>query len=384
MAAKTTKLNSKEFELGSDLDFPNYDFDYGEPKKDNHPVLSTLKAIGKGAVGSVFNRNLIRSTIKNSLPDAYGQAYDFYDQAKESVRSLYNDAARELRPATSQLKQTTQRFLPQAEGILPKAIGNKLKDWSKSQATGTSLSQDKIRDDALAMQLGSIFKAQAEDGDRKEQREEKRELLTQGVAQIRHRDLLGGLNAIDQGVSRLASYQDTVLANYQKKSLELQFRQYYVMADLLNESKKDCCRHTVPARSDRQEHGLVGLREAENFGHPEKGRGQQFMDVGKNALFGGSGGADFIKSFIDNIKKSVGEKIKGGAEGANGLADLLDMAGSAGDLGGGFGPSKTEMAGEAAGNLAGWAGLRKAQAMARARLESTLVFKRVPSICSTA
>lgn len=363
MAAKTTKLNSKEFELGSDLDFPNLDFDYGEPKKDSHPVLTTLKAIGKGAVGSVFNRSLIRSTIKNSLPDVYGQAYDFYDQAKESVRSLYNDAAKELRPATTQLKQTTQRFLPQAEGILSKEMAQKVKDWSKSgTSSGPSLSPDRVRDDALAMQIGEIFKAQAEDTDRKEQRAEKRELLTEGVTQIRHRDILGGLSAIDQGVSRLAQYQDTVLANYQKKSLELQFRQYYVMADLLNESKRAHAATRYQLEAIVKNTGLPDYAKLSTSAALKQAVRNKFLEVGNNALFGGGGGADFIKNFIGNLKKSAAEKLKGGTDGINGLADILDVAGSVGDMGD-LGPSKHEMAGEFVGQgvgaLAKWFGQKK-------------------------
>jgi len=369
MAAKTTKLNSKEFELGSDLDFPNLDFDYGEPKKDSHPVLSTLKAIGKGAVGSVFNRGLIRSTIKNSLPDAYGQAYDFYDQAKESVRSLYNDAAKELRPATTQLKQTTQRFLPQAEGILSKELAEKVKAWSKSgTSSGASLSQDRIRDDALAMQIGQIFQAQAQDTDRKEQRAEKRELLTEGVTQIRHRDLLGGLSAIDQGVSRLAQYQDTVLANYQKKSLELQFRQYYVMADLLNESKRSAAATRYQLEAIVKNTGLPDYAKLSTSAALKQAMRNKFLEMGNNALFGGGGGADFIKNFIGNLKKSAGEKLRGGAEGVNGLADMLDMASSVGDMGD-MGPSKHEMASEFAGQGLGAIAKHFGQKYLKGRLE---------------
>lgn len=369
MAAKTTKLASKNFELGSDLDFPSYDFDYGEPKKDSNPVLSTLKAIGKGAVGSVFNRGLVRSTIKNSLPDAYGQAYDFYDQAKESVRSLYNDAARELRPATNSLKATTRRFLPEAEGILPGVIAEKMKEWSKPSTNYSSLSTESIRNDALAMQLGTIFKAQAEDSDRKETREEKREQLSQGIEQIRHRDVLTGLNAVALGVSRLANYQDNVLANYQKKSLELQFRSYYVMADLLNETKRAAAVARYQAEAVVKNTGLPDFAKLKTSDVLKQHARNKFLEVGSNALFGGTGGADFVKNFIANIKKSVGEKLKGGAEGAGGLADILDTLGGVSDATGGMGPSKAEMAGEGFGHLAGWVGLKKAQEAARKRLE---------------
>lgn len=361
MASFKEKFETKDrFDIDRDLDIPDFNFDGPTTSDDRNPVTKVAAGVMDGIKGSVFNSNQIRNTIKTSLPKSYGEALDLADHAAGTVRSLYHSAADEIRPAVNDLKNVTRRILPKAEGILPKKIGEMLKDWSKEKDSGPDLSRERQRDDALQMELGSIFKAQAEDDDKKRDQDARRDQLNQGIEQIRHRSLLSVLSGINSGISHQISYQDKITANYQRKSLELQFRSYFVLADIL-ETQRAAAEDTKTVLGNIQKNtGLpdfAKIHASESFHQIARNK---FLNTVQDSLFGESNG--YVKKLIDNIGKSVKSKIKDGIDSFSSITSMADMATSVSDgMGDEFGPDKYEMGGSLAGNIAGDYGMGKFQ-----------------------
>lgn len=349
--AKRTKFTSNNFDIDSDLDMPDFDWDAGTVKKDRNPVVTTAKATLKGAMGAVMNPSIIRSTIRKSMPKEYGEGLDLFDHTTDSMRSLYDTAAKEFKPVANDLKRITGRVLPNLEGKLPKKVAESLKRWSRGNETDyrIDLSAERQRSDAMMMEMGSIFKAQLDTAQKQGKAEEGRETFRESLNQIRHRDNIGQLNAIRSGIDRLTTYQDNVLSNYQKKSLELQFRQYFATADLLEVTKKAAAEQDARLQGILKNTGLpefVKIQETERFS--ELARNKFYENIRDN-LFGGDGGADYIKKFVDNVRKSLTEKFQNIAQQAQAVTFGLDMMGDSG----GMGPSKGEMIGGIAGGMIG-------------------------------
>jgi hypothetical protein len=365
-----TKYESNNFDIDSNLDLPDFDFNTEDVRDDRNPVIKAAKSALRGAADSVFNVGVIRSTIKKTLPKEYGDVLKVTDHTAESVRSLYDTAAKEFKPVVGDLKRIAGKSASSVEGLLGKKIGDRLRKFSNSgNSVGIDLSAERQRDDTLVMELGNIFKAQADVADQKDSISESREQFKDSIDQVRHRDQVGQLDSIRIGIEQLTSYQDNVLSNYQKKSLELQFRQYFVTADLLEITKKTASEQDARLQGILKNTGLpefVKINESERFS--ELARNKFYSDI-RDSLFGEFDGTEYVKKLVDNIKKSLTVKIQelsSNVGQATFMADIVtDTIGAAGE-----GPSKSELIGGVAGGLAGDYAVNKAQGQLKKYLDN--------------
>lgn len=374
MASLTSKKkvfrSSNNFDIDSDLDLPDLPFDDKTTVKDDRsPVTKTLKSAVRGAATEVLNPGIITSTIRRSLPAAYGDTLDLAEGGARSVKSLYHDAAEELKPAVKDIKRSVGRVLPKIEGKLSKKWAERLKNWSKDDDSGKrDLSAQRQREDALTIELGQMFQAQQEQDNNRQEVADRKDELREGIAQVRHRDNIEQLDSIRESVARLANYQDKVLVNYQRKSLELQFRQYFATADILDLQRRSAEETKNQLAGILKNTGLpefVKIRTSEQFADISK---TKFLENVRENLFGGA--SDYVNRFMQNVVKSAKAKLSDGIQAVSSGAMLADMATSgmeiADDLGGG--PDKYEIGGGVAGSLGARFGIGRGQKWLKKKL----------------
>lgn len=351
MASKINYQSKGDFNPSTDLDLPDFEFEVEKPKSNGEVITRLGKTVARSAASSVFSTNTLEQIIRRALPKSYGETLDYMSEASSNIKSLYNTAVKELRPANSQLKQSIRTILPNIKDKVPGSIADRLKEYSKIDSTYSSeLSPEQQREQALMIELGSMFQAQAEQNHEGQVREDQREQLRQALDQVRHKDSLGQLNAIRVGIGRITSYQDNVLANYQKKSLELQYRQYYATAEILKTLKQTQVENKAAYEGMITNTSLpefVKLSASKRFKEMTRNR---FMEAGQDALFGKT---DYIRKYMSNITSSLKEKIKQYAEAGNDMTDMLSMGTDMASMGSDMGVDWKEML---AGEIGGFMG----------------------------
>jgi len=353
MATKTTKHKTgNSLDIDPGLDIPEFDFEsfesgFSKQMKDEGPVKEVLGSFAKGVGSSFVKPGFIETTIRNVLPREYGSALDLGQASLGSARSLYNQAVKELKPAVGQLKQLTQQVLPKTEGILSKNIQEKLKDWSREEKSG-ELSEERMREMALAVELGSIFEAQAKDTDRREEANRRSDQIKDGVEQLRHRDEMGRLSEIAQNTSRLVGFNEDVTTAVYKKSLQVQLRQFYAVTELLRETKIANIKKTAQLEGVVRNTGIsAGAVETTNKGSFKN----KFLDGAKKGLFGAAQG--FARDYVGNIHDDLSKKLTGATSSGNDLLSQINMMASMGSMGADVGMSAKGMAGDMAGSFLG-------------------------------
>jgi len=239
--AKNKKLEMDAWDFDDELDLPDFDFGNGPPVKDDRkPATKLLMAAGEGYLENHISPDNIRHFVKKALPRGYGEALDTADQTASSLRSLYNTTAKEVKPVINEIKKTSQRLIPAADKVLPKKLAEKFKNWTHSIQTNGSadLTREQMKEAGIQAELGDIFKAQAEETHKRQVEGDARERVRDGVAFTRHKDVLSNLAPMRRSMQELSEYQRTIGINYQRKSLELQLRSYYVQAESLEENKR--------------------------------------------------------------------------------------------------------------------------------------------------
>ena len=335
---KDKQFKSDDFDFGDDLDLDMPDFDMGAPKISNDRTTATVnivKSAGKGFINEAKSPSFIREMIKKSLPIGYGQALDLADTTSDNIRSVYDDAAKEIKPAIIDLKRVTAKLLPAVESKLPRSIAEKIKEWTKPKDDFKDLSKEEQQNAALQMQLGEIFQLQAQAAIDKDSQDAAKSTIQDAIDHSRHQDMFGQLDAMRISLQQLANYQNKIGINYQRKSLELQFRSYFLAQDALVDQRKYYAESIESLTGILKNTGLpefVKLKTSERLKEVLRNK---FVDTVNDSIIGDR--RDFLKNVLGHIGKAAKEKVsnfvgdvRSGLDTAEQLKDMHDMMGEMG------------------------------------------------------
>jgi predicted chitinase len=355
--AKQQKLKAVD-DLGFDVDLsiPSFDYPQKSAKDDRKPATKAAKDFSKGAVTGVWDsarsETFIRRTVKQALPQGYGSAWDVADQTGRGLKSLYDSSAKEVKPLLNDMKRATNKLLPAVSAVLPKKVKDRIQKWADGYDNGSSgMSPDQMRDSTLQATLGDIFKYQAETGAQQRAEDKAESNIHKQIENNRANLQTGVMNSMSISLQRLADYQDKVTVNFQRKTLELQYRQYFVAMDTLSHQKDTSFKTRELLENIQKNTGLPDILKMKvREDYPTLIRNKFFGQMGSMLLGNRS---QFMQNLADNIQKSVVEKVKGFVSGARTGISGMEFAADMGNMMGEDGPGMANMAGGMAGNAIG-------------------------------
>lgn len=231
MSKNTHDLEEFDFD---DFGFDdNSDFGVPEPKVDRKPVVRGAGIAKEAAKQIVGEKQNIRDAMRAALPKGYLEAFDVTDKASRNARSLYNEVLTEIAPGVRDFKKATKALLPKVEGIIPKKFAEKLRGWSSTDDEYQSYSKAQADGEELNSTLSDIFEQKASADEALLEQQTAQNILLDRKEERRTNKQLQILTGIQELQARVVGYQDSVLAKYQRKSLELQYRHYFAARDLL-------------------------------------------------------------------------------------------------------------------------------------------------------
>jgi len=351
--AKNKQLQLSGYDFDGELDLPDFDFGDGpQVADDRSPTTKLIFAGARGYAESHFSPDNVRNFVKKSLPPGYGKALDTVDHTADTMRGIYHKTAQELKPAINEIKKSSQRLIPVAEKVLPKKMAEKFKNWTQGSGSGSGeMSPEQMKEAGIQAELGQIFKAQMENDQRVQSETNARERLRDGLSFNRHKDMLSALVPMSQAMNELAQYQRNIGYNYQRKSLELQLRSYYVAAESLEEAKQHNLKTTSTLEGILKNTGLPEFVKLKNS--------ERLKEIIRNRFINGIGDSladkrrNFVKNMAERLGKQLAERAKNTVEGVRSglgayesLAELRAMQAQ-------FGPQQSggEQAAELAGGL---------------------------------
>lgn len=366
--AKKDKLKLDEFKLDPDLDFDDFDTNIVDQavdpkvrnKKSRNPITSAFKGTISGATSRIKDPNFLAQTARRSLPGVYGEVFDKADEVTSGISSLYDEAVRDIKPQLSKIAKKVDKLVPAEQKIL-KSITEKISDLFGDESKFQAPSRDELEGQAVSNTLAEVFGAQAQANEEFEARRNAEGNIRDRIESKRFQSNFGILNSINEGVQRLSAYNDKVTQAYQKKSLELQIRSYFVQSELLRKSEEYFEVFKNQNEAITKNTGLpefVKIKESERFKELAKGK---FYESIQGTLFGN----DFIKKGMDRLKDSAKSYIGGikmSLENAmfalDGIEQLQEMNRMQAEMG--LTPiGKAEMAGNIAGSFIADAAGRK-------------------------
>lgn len=185
------KLKTDDFNLDDDLDMPDFNFG-GEEVPDDRKTITKLKdAVKDSAKATLMGPSTYTRVLRGALPKEYGEAFDLADTTVGSVKDTLNDAVKEMKPAIGQFADSADKFIPDSATRMKKLMA-KVKGWVQDDYRSSGMDARKQQEANIQLQLGAIFKEQAEatDAAKAEGR------LQSSINLINHKDQMGALNSI--------------------------------------------------------------------------------------------------------------------------------------------------------------------------------------------
>lgn len=329
-----------------DFDIDNLDMDFEDsfpdPFDDSRDPTTRFKAGFLDAVKTKSrNVSYYNKILKKALPKDYEDILDQLNGAYNKGEELYNNSSSKLKPALNAMKRGTKGLLGNSEKYLPKSLHNKLKEWAESsdEHRDSSMSPQQQRDAELTIGLTDVFATQLKEGGRQFEENKRRDLWRTAIEGKRHKRNMDGLESIRNGIGRLVGYQDAITIKYQRKSLELQYRQLFATKDqteILTEKANKTLEALGYITKNTGLPDAVKLRNTEAF--KAQLRERFIGKIQQNTMGGIEGVIDRVSK---NAKRMLNEKIDQFSMGVDAITSLDDMsemmggrAGMAGNMAG--------------------------------------------------
>lgn len=228
-------INLDDFDMGGDLGLDDISFG-GSGRTPVQKIKYSFKNAAKEKAGSL---DFHLKSLKRILPKEYTGALDAIKASKSNIDSLYGKTLDKMRPISSDLKEFSRGILPMANKILPRNIKDKLNAWAN--ASDDTSSYDDVngaRESIIGQNLQDIFVTNLRETAINAAHQRKYQGFKDKVNYLRHAENRDIFKGIFRGISRIAGYNDNITFKWQRKTLELQYRQYYQGEDLINRVTK--------------------------------------------------------------------------------------------------------------------------------------------------
>ncbi|MBE0438352.1 MAG: transglycosylase SLT domain-containing protein [Gammaproteobacteria bacterium] len=361
MASKEedNKLELDNLDDLDDLDFDFDDLDLGidPPADDRSPVKRVSAGFVKGAAEELGNTGDLSRKLKKVLPEEYTSSIDLVDDAINTGKSLYDTVAKETSEGIKSIKSLGRRVSGKYGGKLPKGIREKLDKVLAAEEDGyKSPSPDDIRNTEITNNLATIFELQAQQSMQEGDERRTETALNQAIGEKRHKTELSALRSIAQSVKKQVVYQDQITARYQRKSLELQYRQLFATKDIIAITEKTSvdtkeALSSIVKNTSLPEYRKIELTEAASQSMRDKllGTVQGKIQEHFRGFFGRA--RENLTNKVKDKARSIGDTMTSFSGMADQMMDIGEMAGGMVD--------PYESGGSMAGSLGVNAGLDK-------------------------
>ncbi|AHI60312.1 tail fiber protein [Erwinia phage Ea35-70] len=307
-----------EYEDLGDLDL-DFDFDFGDDastkKKGKGGAIREFAAgLWTGAKEEVFTKGTPQRIIRSLLPASFSPAFDAKDRAARFKDDLYDKVKSNTRNSVNDIKDLTLDALSMYGGKLPEKVLKQIEVWAENKDIDYSVSSTKPADPGLddgstgnenddyvtMMQQATLQSSQLAVALHKESMAQTAAVATRQASVSA--DSLAFMQGIHRLTARTVGFNEQFTANYQRKSLELQYRSYKLQLSI-GKMQERFYKRSLDAMSSLVKN--TGLTDFEKMSHSTSAR-----ELIRKRALGGLGGtvSQFGNRLFDNVFNMVDQR----------------------------------------------------------------------------
>lgn len=309
-----------------DLDL-DIDFDFGDntgdKKKGKGGAIREFAAgLWTGAKQEFTSTGTPQRIIRSLLPTSFSPTFDAKDRAARFKDDLYDKVKTNTRDSVNDIKDLTIDALSMYGGKLPEKILKNIETWANSKEIDYSVSSTKTDDNQLdeeastddlltALQQSTVQSSQLAQALHQEAMAQNAAIATRQTRM--GADTLGFLQGIHRLSARQVGFSEQFTANYQRKSLELQYRSYKLQMSI-GKMQERFYKRQLDAMSALVKN--TGLTDFEKMSHGNSAkeliRKRALGAIGSNFSQFGNRLFDNIYNVVDQRSQDVNFRASGG------------------------------------------------------------------------
>ncbi len=316
---KDKKLNDSDLDDELDFDFNEGLDDLGElDTKKRKPIEKVTSGIKDSLKRNATSFSTYKKLALGALPKEYSEIDTVVSDSYEKLSTNYNEAVSGLKPEISKLSSKVDKLIPENQRFLKKLYDKTLGKFKEDEPSETSSTD--IQEEQINKTLNDIFNKQHAVDLAKEAKEAAKDTIKEKIDNNRFLSNFNVLSSMDGNLSALRNYQDTITQAYQKKTIELQYRSYFVQAEMLRSMKE----HFHESRSENK--SIVYNTSLPDFVKITKS--EKLKDVFSTKFAEKIHGGLFDNKLVNNITKTLTDKLKSTVDSVKTGLSMVDMMSS--------------------------------------------------------
>ena len=309
MAGKKDKFDFEDdFDFNDEFDFDmEGGFDGPTPSGKRKAVTQFTGAFTKGVKDTLFSEHFQEETIGKLLPKSYSDSFRELNVLKRQAGQFKNEVGGELDKHSKQFKKDNQSTIKQLTSKLPSSISSKINRWADNfdSGYGPSIDTDQLNTESMMSDVFGATSQVANEYQTKAALETSAESKIQSGLATNTNDLLFGIGT---NIGKMVGYQDDVGIKYQRKMLELTYKQLLTNRKHLSVSEQLLALQTSANRAIVENTGLPDVVKMHKSEILSQTLTHKFIGSVVDPMFQNSG------QIAGRVAGHVTNKIKGGLE----------------------------------------------------------------------
>lgn len=299
------------FDFDDDFDFDNDDFNFddeggfeGPPQSGARKAVTAFKGtFVSGVKDTVFSEHFQEETVKKMLPQAYGDTFAEFNDVKRQLGQLKYQITGDLDKQLDGFKKENNKVIKSLTSKLPSGISSRINNWADrfDKGYGPSIDLEAMQTESIMNDVFGASSQVANDYQTKAALDTNAETKLQTGLVTNTNDLLFGIGA---NIGKLVGYQDDVGVKYQRKMLELSYKQLLTGRKQLDVSEKLLALQTSSNETIIKNTGLPDVVKMHNSEIVAQTLKQRFIGKATEPMF------NSIGKVTGRISDKVGGKIR--------------------------------------------------------------------------
>lgn len=309
-----------------DMDMAFDDLSMGaEEQEQNRDPVTQLKAnFFKGAVTKATDVRELEEKVKDAVPEGFSSTYTEAKQGYQQIDKAKRNLVAPIQKELPEFRRNLNRLSPLVKRMMGDRFGNKFEELTNVKAKDPQVDADAVEiQSGLASIFGTWRESQLED--RRQDISDKLmdELTDEERFKVTHETNLKISNAL----SRQVAFNENVLLKVHEKSLELDYKKYHVLRNLLKVTTEGYNTSIGELKAITKNTGLPDIIKRQNSENFQ----QLFLDEWQGRTTANI--VDFGKEYITRLGENLQNKATEVGQGiAEGMSALGDAAGAFADM----------------------------------------------------
>ena len=328
---------SRAFEFGEEDSGLSFDPQDQDPRS---PVGTVVSGALEGFYSTVTDQEFIMDRVKDALPDSFNETLKSVDVVTRSMSQLYDDSVKDLKPQLSGIARKIDRLVPENQKFL-KSITSKFADWTGgNQQSFKASSKEEMEEKTIQDSLGQLFKAQVGVQTDLAARASAEKQIDREIDKKKFSASMDISTESYRLLSRISGYTEGINQSFQKKSLEIQFRQLFATRELLRMTKESSEASFKQREAMVKNTGLPDFVKIHKFEMLKEQSIRRLINNAQQAMFGDQDPLTAALGRLTTNAKSAVQGFKAGV--LNPAKEAADMVASQFEEGGMMGGDKNE------------------------------------------